>query len=460
MGERSLVPFSIAFSIVAIAMIVVPYLRRKRDLVSARTFFWAGALIYVGLSGINSIRLPHYFQYSSKTYSIYYLCIIVYFVAFEWAYNRMKLPQRWGASHFQVLPSTDGVSLWFPMLLALLATLGQLALIQIPGIAVLVIRMGTLAPIFALAFAMAIWRRGKYNPISIALVLGIFLVEAYLAFSKGGGRRPLYSLAATPVICLYWWYFRYWKPTLTLALLSCLLVLAPIADSAYRAVRWQASFGSEAKRESASVGSRWQVFKNSLFSRSESFGESALQIGHNSVENMLLGTYVYTEARGQFPLFSVKPLHSLYVIATLPIPRALWEDKPRQIGLTMPFDAGLLNKNVKTNWGPGIVTHGFHDGGILALLLYAVLAGGFIRYFDELLVRHPGNPYLMGFLGGASVQIVGFIRGDIATMIPLTMLAFVVFMGLAWVSRFFVGSERPWARWQFTPFARRAGTPA
>ncbi|HYO26090.1 MAG TPA: hypothetical protein VEQ85_14200, partial [Lacipirellulaceae bacterium] len=128
-----------------------------------------------------------------------------------------------------------------------------------------------------------------------------------------------------------------------------------------------------------------------------------------------------------------------------PIPRVLWEEKPRQIGLTLPYDSGILDqRTARTNWGPGIVAHGIHDGGMAVLLLYAVLAGGLVRYVDELLLRHPGNPYLMGFLGGASVQIVGFTRGDIATMFPLALLCYVVLLAMVWGTRAVLGTPQSW----------------
>jgi hypothetical protein len=65
-----------------------------------------------------------------------------------------------------------------------------------------------------------------------------------------------------------------------------------------------------------------------------------------------------------------------------------------------------------------------------------------LRFIDELLVRHPSNPFLLGFLSSTSVNIAGIIRGDLATMVPLVILAFVFMLLLAWATRMVVGTER------------------
>ncbi len=461
MEDRILLLFSVGFTIWAIAAIVIPYVRRKTDLLTARNFFLAGGVLYVGFSGLNAVRTPHYFMYSSKVYFTYYLYVVVFFLAFEVAYKRLQWPRRWGAKSFLKWPPLDGAGLWFPISLALFAMAGQIVLIQVPGLRPLLVRVGLIAPAFAMAFALAIWNRSKMSPASLAILIVVFFAGAYLSFSSGGGRRFLYSLLIAAPVCFYWWYLRYRSPWLTLGLFAMLSLAAPVADSAYRAARWYGHFGAEAKRGDVGAQTRWQIFKQSLFSGSESFEQSTLQIGHNSVELMLLVTYIFREAPGQFAEFHVKPLHSLYVILTLPIPRPLWEDKPRQLGLTLPYDSKILKKETaRTNWGPGIVAHGIHDGGILALILYAVLAGGAIRYLDEILVRNPGDPYLMGFLSAASVQIVGFTRGDIATMVPLTLLCFAVLVALLWAARMVLGTESNWRAPAFATFASGGRRPA
>jgi hypothetical protein len=455
MEDRLLLLFSLAFSLWAVAAMAIPYIRGQADLLTARNFFLLGALLYVGFSGVKASREGHFYDYSQKVYLQYYVYIVVFFVVFSLAYRKLQWPRRAAARRFLTWPQQEGIGLWFPMALTLTAMLGQIILVQVPGVRALLVRVGVIAPAFALVFALAIWKRNKLSPVSVALVAIVFFAGAYLSFSSGGGRRFLYALAIAAPVCFYWWTLRYRRPLLTMSIFAVVLAIWPIADSAYRAARWY-GFSGRAKTEDVGAATRWRIFKDSLFATGETFGQSALQIGQTTVENMLLTTYIFGEGHAQFPDFYVKPLHSLYVLTTLPFPRALWEDKPISLGITLPYDSGILTKEVaRTNWGPGIVAHAVHDGGIPAAILYAVIIGLALRFVDELLVRHPGNPFLLGFLCSASVQIAAFIRGDLATMSALALLCFVFMIALAWATKMVVGAEANWAKMPGSDMVRR-----
>lgn len=445
MQDRQMLIFSILFSLWAAATMAIPYMRGKADLLSARNFFLFGALMYVGLSGIKASQSGHFFPYSRRVFLIYYCYVVLFFVVFEFAYKKIKWPQRVAQRHFLKWPQQDGLGLWFPMALTFIAMVGQLVIIQVPGLKVLARSTGMVAPAFAFVFAMAIWRRNKSNPVSLALVGIVFFIGAYLGFSGGGGRRFLYAVAVAVPVCYYWWVLRYKRPMVTLTIFAFFLIMWPIGDSAYRAARWYGFFGA-AKTQNVGAAERWKIFKEALFKQDESMAESTLQIGQTTVENSLLMIYMYTEAKARFPKFSVKPLHSVYVILTLPIPRALWEKKPTAIGITMPYDSGVLHRETaQTNWGPGAIGHAVHDGGVLAAIFYALVFGMALRYVDEILVRHPGNPFLMGFLSGASVQIAAIVRGDYSNMVTMALLCFVFMYFLTWAARMVVGVESPWA---------------
>jgi hypothetical protein len=446
MEDRLLLLFSIAFSLWAVATMAIPYIRGQADLMTARNFFLLGALFYVGFSGVKASQEGHFYEYSRKVYLMYYAYIIVFFVVFSLSYRKIQWPRRAAAKRFLTWPQQDGLGVWFPMTLTLVAMAGQIVLFQVPGVRPLLLRVGLIAPAFALTFALAIWNRGKLNPLSMALVAVVFFAGCYLAFSGGGGRRFLYSLGVAGPVCFYWWNLRYRRPIVMLSIVAVVLAVWPIADSAYRVARWY-GHSAKTKDDDVGAGARWQIFKDSLFSTGESFSQSALQIGQTTVENMLLTTYIFNEGSSIFPDFHVKPLHSLYVLMTMPIPRVLWEDKPVALGISLPYDSRVLSKTTsRTNWGPGIVAHAVHDGGILAIVFYAVVIGMVLRFLDELLVRHPNNIFLIGFLCSASVQIAALVRGDLALMSGLALLCFLYMVALAWATRMVVGVEADWKR--------------
>jgi hypothetical protein len=447
MEDRYLFIYSVAFSAWAVATIVVPYVRGKTDLLTARSFFLVGALLYVGFSGLKAATEPHFRTYMPGVYYRYFLYATIFFVVFHYTYKLSRWPGRVASRRLLEWPVEDGLGVWFPFLLAGTAMALQVVMlaVSIPGLRVLVIRTGLIAPAFAMVFALAIWRRQKLNPLAIAVVAFSFFIGAYLAFAIGGGRRFLYAVLVAIPICYYWWHLRYRSPLKTMAVFAAMLVVAPVGDSAYRAARWYGHFGAS-RNEEVGAGTRWEIFKNALFNRDESFSQSTLQIGQTTVENSLLVSYIFNEGSALFPTFYVKPLHSIYVMLVEPIPRVFWEDKPLSLGVTLPYESKVLNRaTARTNWGPGIVGHSIHDGGIPVAIFYAVLIGVMIRFFDELLVRHPGNPFFLAFLSGASVQLAGITRGDLATMVPLVLFCFVFMLALAWATRLVVGVDRPWA---------------
>ena len=114
-----------------------------------------------------------------------------------------------------------------------------------------------------------------------------------------------------------------------------------------------------------------------------------------------------------------------------------WEDKPEALGTTLPRDTRKWSGG--ENWGPGIIGHGFHEGGLYILVIYAFMVGTVLRFSDELLARQPNNPYLLGMLAASSGQIVAWPRGDIAVFTMQIVSAVASGILLVTVARIFFG---------------------
>ena len=237
MYDRLLLLFSISCVIIFAAWIVIPYVRRRQDLLSARNFFLAGAILYVGLSGINSAVQGHYYDYPAKVYWRYIAGTIVFFVFFYLANSRAKWPVRWAARQFRSWPPLTGAGVILPLVILLMMAGLQIVLRDVPGLDKLLSRAAIIAPVFALTFAMYAWMRNKLDPFAIAGVIAAFAIGAYMAFALGGGRRPLYAMLITIPCCLYWWKLRYMSPRVVLAMCCIAGLAVPVIDSAYRAVR-------------------------------------------------------------------------------------------------------------------------------------------------------------------------------------------------------------------------------
>jgi hypothetical protein len=134
----------------------------------------------------------------------------------------------------------------------------------------------------------------------------------------------------------------------------------------------------------------------------------------------------------------VEPLHSLAFIATYPIPRALFPEKPQLLSTRLVKD--VLRMPYITNWGLGIVGTGCHEGGVPVIMLYAIMIVLICRLVDDPLVRQPDNPFLLGMFCASAPHFAALIRGDFAVMTVEIAESFAFVWGLGLLARFFFGT--------------------
>jgi hypothetical protein len=142
-----------------------------------------------------------------------------------------------------------------------------------------------------------------------------------------------------------------------------------------------------------------------------------------------------------------RPLNSLLVMMSYPIPRKIWPDKPQVLGVDIVRYA--LDRPSGTNWGCGISGHAVYEGGLVAAALYAYLLVFLIRLFDDPLRRQPTNPFLVAMLASAGVHLIGWARGDLAIMTLNCIECFFFAWALGIIARILFGTQPVWqpARW-------------
>jgi hypothetical protein len=119
-----------------------------------------------------------------------------------------------------------------------------------------------------------------------------------------------------------------------------------------------------------------------------------------------------------------------------PIPRRFWEDKPVPLSKDVARLANLKGVNVGAITLPPCVTGYAHaEGGLYALFLYALFFGQFTRFFDEVLRRNPGMPFVILAAGCALGDLVGLARGDIAIMTNRISIGFLTIWFLFLIAR-------------------------
>ncbi|MHC4775261.1 MAG: hypothetical protein ACYTBR_08345, partial [Planctomycetota bacterium] len=113
--------------------------------------------------------------------------------------------------------------------------------------------------------------------------------------------------------------------------------------------------------------------------------------------------------------YEYRHLHTLQYFFYFPVPRAWWTGKPTTLSKLLPTQARLQGVNRDAlSIGPGIVGQAAAEGGWYALLIYAVVAGLFLRFFDEILFTNASSALVVLAIGSALGQALGLARGAVA----------------------------------------------
>ncbi|MEX2171557.1 MAG: hypothetical protein WD851_19720 [Pirellulales bacterium] len=386
-------------------MILVPYLRRKSDLLTAWNFFLVGAINFVGLAALKAAYSSHEFRilaYERRDYELYIIGAITFFVTLTLAYYWLKFPRKLAGRLFRKWPPVSTSVLYVMIAMSLGMAVLPLLPIRIPGVSQVIYHLGNKGIVVAVAMAFAAWFKEKNNPVLLGTLLGVLLFSAVLAVMAGGGRRTLLSVGTTIPICAYWFWLRYKGPWTNLALFGSAAVFGILLLAAYSAVRHFDRRGEMKERSMANSFEALRELPSKLFSSNV---EGLM--GQNAAQTSLAAIHLYTNN------LDPEPFHSVVFVSTNFIPRAMWEEKPMGLGYTLPKSARV--HGTRATWGPGIVGHGFHEGGLHMLVFYGILAGVALRFLDELLVRQSTNPYLLAMFSAMSAHIIGWTRGDIGT---------------------------------------------
>jgi hypothetical protein len=212
-------------------------------------------------------------------------------------------------------------------------------------------------------------RRSTANPVFWSCLIASLM----MAFLIGGSRSSVIYFMA---ICLLAWFIREQKVAamriVAIALMGLLVmgVLGNLRNSTYSGqINWNTLRGGAAETTSEA--------------RSP-LGESLQEISERSSVNA-----------GVFPILGLVPNHVDYLrgssylaVLTLPIPRALWPQKP---GLV----AGRVGATFfNSNFGipPGAVGEAYWNFGVPGVLIVFSLFGAFLKLLADTFVRHAHHP--------------------------------------------------------------------
>jgi hypothetical protein len=260
----------------------------------------------------------------------------------------------------------------------------------------------------------------------------VLLSASLYAMVVSGGRRLLLSLFLGPVVYFYWTSARHWKPSRAIMAMIIAAFVVMSVGVVYSKFRWY-NLAAKEQRTAAGVIAKLRALseKGELFNLHLNY-----QLSYLAQENahFALLTKHYVNKRILTPI----PLNTLLFLVTYPIPHDIWPKKPEVIGLTITRDVA----KVPTNWGLGIAGQGAFEGGIPALMLYAVLLAFFIRILDEPLQLQPANPFLIYMHASALPHVASIPRGDMGIMVKEAAQAIIFAFLLGVACRIIFGTKK------------------
>lgn len=432
-NDKYLYLFSSVFAVVIALMVIVPILRRKGDIFTAWNFFLAGAFVFNGLSGLSAATSQEYLpSLSASTYQMYYLGVLIFFGTITATYYAFKTPRRLAGRTLRHWPEVSSTTA--PLIATALMSLiiGIIAPIPIPFIGQLMMQFSLVAPSIAVTVLAVAWFRDRSNVLLLAMLMMAIPLAIGASVAVGGSRRYLMSMLAAIPVSFYWVWLRYKSTPQILAAVGIAIAVTVPVLAGFGAVR----HAERDAKSGASAVERARMVLEAMPKAIKSGGSSEGFTGQDSVECALSVIQLLNDGS---KIMRVDPLASLWLMITNPIPRSTWPEKPESVGLYLVTYFGL--RGTTANLGLNVVGQCYYDGGVPVLFLYAFMMGSFLRFYDELLVRRPGNPLLIGGLVAMSSQLIGWPRGCIGLMGMQIVQSVILVLITAWIARMLFGTK-------------------
>ncbi|MFO0789350.1 MAG: hypothetical protein U0805_07830 [Pirellulales bacterium] len=442
-----LVPFGIAVIVFCAALIVVPFLRGKSELLTAWNMLLVGVMIYAGFGSLEvryvngfAWEFLNWYQPTKHEIQWYMMAITAFIAALVIAYYYNGPAKRFAERRLRTWPNMNPTATFFVLGCCAVIVAISFASRRSLFLGPIFFNLGQNGAVFACVFSYALWCRNRVNVATLGMFVGVFLCAALYAMLASGGRRLLISMFLAPIVCEYWFNVRHWKPVKTLTAVGIAAVAVLAVTTVYSTFRWYNLAGQEERTVGGLIQQLAKAKSNGLISTlvSTRLSYFTQQNGHYG---LLAQRYV------DLGIMPPVPLNTLRFVASYPIPRKLWPDKPEVVAIRICRVSNIFG----TNWGVGIVGHGAYEGGILALMLYGVMFAFLMRIFDDPLKLQPTNPFLIAIQASALPNILAIPRGDMGVLI-ITIAFPILFAVIAGIAcRTLFGTQR-----NFVPRVQRS----
>jgi len=428
------IPLFYLLGAVAAIMMLKQGLSRKVELFSVRNLYLVGFLIYHVVGPIKALSAQYFFGFKvtdpSSTGNWLLLYVWVYFLVYLFSYHRITVV-RWFTSKLSMIPSEAPDSMLIAMAvgLVLVGLPIRLFAYNIPVVGPTLNNVALAMAAIACATMGWVWSQRKFNPVVISLTIAILAGCIGISVFRVFGRRPLIGVLFGFAWGAYYRWARYVAPKKMLLYMIPLMLLAGAVISAFTAIRGETSRG-----RSASVSS---ILK-AMVTADVSQGSQGLATGQSVPAAMMWALEQYPRHIKPEPLFSMQYMGMYFV------PRALWPSKPEPLSTKIAHLAKLrgVNRDLITI-PPGVVGYAAAEGGMYALIIYALFFGQFTRFFDDLVRQNPFNPFIILPSGCVIGQFLGLARGDIASFTDIIIVSFIATMLLMYIAKLVFGRRVP-----------------
>ncbi len=260
----------------------------------------------------------------------------------------------------------------------------------------------------AVGLAFYLVMRFPRNPVYWGLFLALFAFAAILAVTGSIDRRNFLSVFFVVPWMWYFFQLRYQRPTRTLAQLAAVGAVSFVCLVIYNAGRHRVDEGKATFEKRASQFT--QLVQNPDFSSKNIVQNLILQ---DTALNTLAIMELYPDE------FDYIPLHGLHFFLVNPIPRNIYPDKPKALGI-------LLKEQFKiaANLGAGIIGHGWAEAHWIGIVYYAVFFGCLVAVFDRLCLERLDNPYFIVAVGANLGNVLGLPRGETSMFLDMIVAGF------------------------------------
>lgn len=405
-------------SLFALGVMLLDYVRGRTELLTLRNLFLLGLIYFQFINAPPVIRFPQADEYgigdvgpAAQIYALWCtIFLIVFLVSYEYAPGANAIARK-----VPIPPSVPKYSPLWGLALAALPLAFVLRAVPVPYVGVLADFAGLAVCASAAGLAAYLLFSDWRNPVALLLSPAVFAASAAISSIGEFSRRPLVSVAISIVWGAYYAKFRTMRPFPALVGMGGLGFAGLVAVALFTA-GGRSLEGLTQITDTSATGA-------AVSDLTETYGTARIALW------LIDQKYEQDNEKIDAPF-----LLSIKYIVYLPVPRAIWGGKPYTVSTYAADWANL--RGVRRGRGgvtnpAGIVGNGAPEGGLVAVVLYAMVYAWILRYGDQFIRRAPWHPLVVIPIGSVGGDVFGMPRGESANFMFAFLFGSTVTLTLA-----------------------------